>query len=67
MPSHHVADCRRGIAPDSSDFDLFESVENSDSGAGRNASRSRQTQKHRLRQSLLSRLWEHQGLEIAQR
>jgi len=32
------------LPQDSSDFDLFESVENSDSGAGRNASRSRQTQ-----------------------
>ena len=32
------------LPQDSSDFELFESVENSDSGAGRNASRSRQTQ-----------------------
>ena len=32
------------LPQDSSDFDLFESVENSDSGASRNASRSRQTQ-----------------------
>ena len=32
------------LPQDSSDFDLFESVENSDSGADRNASRSRQTQ-----------------------
>ncbi len=32
------------LPQDSSDFDLFEPVENSDSGAARNASRSRQTQ-----------------------